>query len=61
VSDAGSLGSSRCEPATSAAGGDHTCALLAAGTIDCWGLNNDGQLGNGTTTNSTNPVEVVSF
>ncbi len=41
-----------------AAGGDHTCGRLSTGHIDCWGYNESGQLGNGTTTNSDTPVEV---
>jgi alpha-tubulin suppressor-like RCC1 family protein len=34
-----------------AAGGDHTCAILAGGALKCWGRNTEGQLGLGDTTN----------
>src|SRR5438067_328979 len=36
----------------------HSCAVLADGTMQCWGRNMDGQLGNGTTTSSNVPVTV---
>lgn len=39
-------------------GGDHSCAVTAAGRVYCWGSGNVGQLGNGGTANSGRPVEV---
>ncbi len=41
-----------------AAGGGHSCSLLANGTVKCWGDNSSGELGNGTTTRSSPPVLV---
>jgi len=40
------------------AGGSHSCAVFGDETR-CWGLNDAGYLGDGTTTDSDTPVEVV--
>lgn len=40
------------------AGAEHSCALLANGTVRCWGENSYGQLGDGTTTHFGLPVNV---
>jgi len=49
-------------PATTAVsvstGNAHSCALMADGTVTCWGYNGNGELGNNSTTNSSIPVSV---
>jgi alpha-tubulin suppressor-like RCC1 family protein len=44
-----------------AAGRGHTCAQTRVRTVQCWGDNEYGQLGNNSTTNSSVPVAVVGF
>lgn len=44
-----------------AADGYYTCAILSTGGVKCWGKNSTGQLGNGTTDNSSIPVNVYDL
>ena len=48
-------------PTSVSSGGSYTCALIADGTIKCWGHNLYGQLGDGTSTNRNTPVNVVGI
>jgi hypothetical protein len=44
-----------------ASDGYHSCAVLQNGTVRCWGDNVSGQLGDGTRTRSSAPVEAVGL
>ena len=43
------------------AGGSHACAVNTAGALSCWGNNNSGQLGDGTTTQRLTPRAVTGM
>jgi alpha-tubulin suppressor-like RCC1 family protein len=51
-------GPARADNGLIASGGYHTCALAANGTVRCWGANNSGELGVGTTAERQAPVQV---
>lgn len=42
-------------------GRDHSCALLANGGVWCWGLNDQGQLGDGTAIDRSQPSQVAGL
>ncbi|QAT89089.1 RCC1 repeat-containing protein [Corallococcus coralloides] len=48
-------------PLQIATGADHACALLATGSVRCWGYNGYGQLGVGTTQPSSAPSQAVDL
>lgn len=63
----GVIGGSRVSPGVAAsgykwldvkAGRFHACGIRNNATLWCWGLNSQGQLGDGTTTSSGSPVQV---
>ena len=41
-----------------AVGTNYSCAVTVTGGVQCWGINSDGQLGDGTTTDRRSPVQV---
>ena len=48
-------------PLSISAGFGHTCALTPTGVMKCWGENQHGQLGDGTTETRTMPTEVLDL
>ena len=42
-------------------GGAHSCAILSSGGVKCWGENSSNELGDGTTTNRSTPVDISIF
>ena len=48
-------------PESLAAGGFHTCALLSSPNVVCWGANDFGQLGDGTTNQEQEPTPVTGI
>jgi alpha-tubulin suppressor-like RCC1 family protein len=44
-----------------AVGYSHACARRANGMVSCWGSNDSGQIGDGTTVDRSNPVAVASL
>jgi alpha-tubulin suppressor-like RCC1 family protein len=50
-----------CGVSDMALGYDHSCAIRVDGTLLCWGLNDSGQLGDGTRVSSARPVLVEAL
>src|SRR5512136_294279 len=43
------------------AGSEHTCAVVVAGGVKCWGASASGQVGDGTRVNHNAPVDVAGL
>ena len=41
--------------------GEHSAAITENGDLYCWGWNNNGQVGNGTTEDQTTPVKLLGI
>ncbi len=50
-----------CRAGAVAVGGDFACALLSDGRVRCWGANDRGQLGDGSTVFRPEPVDVIGL
>lgn len=48
-------------PVKIATGRAHTCIVTSTGGVQCWGANDQGQLGDGTNNDSLKPVNVLGF
>jgi large repetitive protein len=44
-----------------AMGSDHGCAVRTTGQVDCWGRNDNGQIGNGTMVDAISPSQVSAL
>ena len=56
-----SLGTDRTAIAIGSGGSGHTCAILDNLSVSCWGYNNAGRLGDGTTTQRNTPTQTSSL
>jgi alpha-tubulin suppressor-like RCC1 family protein len=62
ASDCNSVDHSSCTHWTSVASGtNHTCAIDADGSVWCWGMNDYGQLGDGTDVYKSHPQKVTAL